>query len=384
MYFWSLLVFSVVVGLLAHSKTAKFIGLVSGLVFFLTGLIIGALYSKSLTSDKEYWGDSVVRICYSESWETWHDETCWRTVSDGKDSKGNEITHQEPYDCSYCDETSAKYWVKCSSGSTHEISESEYWLWRHTYERRGATTTKIELNRKINYSHGCGQDGDEFDTEATSDQLLMCWASEHRYENRVQASESVFSEIPPTKAQKEKFKLQDYPKIDDDGYQQVIVGQTDLAERDSAELILQDFNGRYGKSKQIKLFIFVYGIDSHPDSTGEYQKRYFGNGNKNEFILCLGPNQNGKPAWHREISWTEEPSCQRIISTYLDTVKSTDLLQTSRVLIGAMDNWKRKHFKDFNYLNVHPDNGVYWWWILSLMLAVITRVVWMSIRENSY
>ena len=53
----------------------------------------------SLTSDTEYWNNTVTKVEYFEAWDEWIDETCWEDCNCTTDDDGFESCDSCPYDC---------------------------------------------------------------------------------------------------------------------------------------------------------------------------------------------------------------------------------------------------------------------------------------------
>jgi hypothetical protein len=317
-----------------------------------TVLIVGFKYAGewSATKDGEFWGGWVVEAQYYEAWNEYIHQTCTRTVSCGKD-----CTTTESYDCSYVDYHSEYWQVNDSNGAGNVVSESSY---DHFVKLYGKRPSFVDMHRSYHTN-----DGDMYKTvwpktEATFEEVF----TEHSYENRVQASRSVFSyrhieeEEVATRGlftYPEKVSLFDFPSV---------LGDCG-AGTEAANKRLQYHNAKLGRAKQVRMWMLC--TDSGDPSFGQDQESLWVGGNKNEVVLVKGQG------WVHVFSWTDHK--EPIIETRdhvaqmgtFDPVEAVDFMAGK---VGA--DFERKHFEDFSYLTVETPTWTIWTtWILVALFS---------------
>jgi hypothetical protein len=304
------------------------------------GLIYGA---KSLTeyiqcSDTEYWTGWVVKAEYWEHWNELHewDETVTETSGSGKNARTTTriVHHSDIID-------HPPTWnVIDNNGISQHISSSEFERLAGKWKNRGF----------IRIGHGYTIHGDKYETNYSgSDDLMEVVTTTHTYQNRIQASESVFKFRKPPEQEKAMYGLVDYPQPV--GYHApTILGAVvdPVAERKLAIL-----NAKKGKGKQIKVWIIVY--QEQPMDAAISQMNYWEGGNKNELVLTVGIDKEQNVDWGYVFSWTDREIVKVEARDLITNQKKLNLSEIVTKLEPLIENqWERKHFKDFNYLSVEP------------------------------
>jgi len=344
----------------------------------ITGVVTSVGYkigTYTVVADTEFFSNSIEKLIYNEDWETWQNQTCteeykcncrdvptYSTNSEGEryqsGTKEECDTCTKTYDCSYCDEHPSYYEVVLNDGKTRRISD--------TYGREIAHKWKpsehfVDKNRTIWKWAGCGKDGDVYYYSWDgSEQAAYAYCSEHRYENRIQASENLYRDH----RQVNKDIALNYPAVLKDGKQSHLVGYNSP----KTEQFLQYVNGKHGKNRQIKFFVYVW-----PDTVSydvvENQKAYWLRCNKNEFILCLFADTEGNITKIDFITWSE--------GNYVPILSfkgSVD--EVVRLTWGYLnENWVRLEFEKFKFLSVRPSNTCF---LLTLCtnICILSIVMW--------
>ena len=336
------------------------------LVLFIAPLIaILISYKVSVgfqMKDTEYWNSYLTRASHYESWETWVNETCSREVCTG--SGDNQTCNTEYYDCSHCDRN-GEYWVAHDNiGKQHRITSTHFNDLCKTWSNR----TFRDMHRSINHGGMCGKDGDAYDTKFPGDfNLLQPVCVQHKYENRVQCSKSVFNFEPVDSADSATYGLYRYPNYEAMGifHYNPIVGWADRAAVDR----LRKWNAKLGSMKQVHMMILVY--IGKPIEAALHQERLWGKGNKNEIILCVGARTKKEVDWAYVISWTDEEMlkqtlAQSVMDMPLDMVAIVDTMAAQ-----VRMRYKRKEFEDFSYIKIRPTaRAVMITFIITLVLTV--------------
>lgn len=323
----------------------------------------------ALVSDKEYWGSMVVEARYYEAWETWVTATCSYTTTCCCDSKGENCqTETHYYDCSYCDHNSAQWKAYDDAGNSWSISQSYY---NYLQKKWSSSPQFVELSRSIDYSGGCGKDGDmysiKWDNKIESSESAV---TTHSYTNRVQASHSSFKLEDISRKEAKKLGLYDYPERYDYYKQPVILGLDSIysgAEKGRIETFYQYFNGYYGSRNKVKLFVCLFY--DKPDAISYKQEAYWDGGNQNELVVCIGMDKVKNLQWVRVFSWTKN---KRIGVDIREDIMNTGTFQPYKVYdviqkaIGVTD-MHRSFKEDFSYLTVDlPQWALILVWLFTL------------------
>jgi len=309
-------------------------------------LMIIAVFKSGTESmqvqDTEYHGSWVATATYEEPWDEWIEDTCTKTVSCGKD-----CTTTETYDCSYRKDHPAQYYIEEGAGGKVLNIDPGYfnWLCEHFGNKNF-----IEMNRDYYRI-----DGNAYQTIWGGERnKLVPVSTIHNYVNRIQASTSVyrFREIPEKEAKSKG--LYEYPGVDAQYQTENILGPAGNQKND-AERYIQLLNATMGRPNQVRLYILIF--QDKPRDVAFDQQAYWGGGNKNEFVVCIGIDKERKVKWCVPFSWMDKQGLTTNIRTDVlqQTGKPLDLLKVIRHLeVRVPKEWERKQFADFNYLTVEP------------------------------
>ena len=314
-----------------------------------------ALVEKMQTDDTEYWG-GVAQI--TEYYERWDEEvpcthtkysTQTRTVSDGK---GGTTTETVQVACGtehlYDVVDHPPVWqIVDDNGITVRIGSGKF----EELATRWGNRQFVELNRSYH-----NIDGNKYvATWNRQDETLEPVVTVHTYENRVQASTSVFNFQDVSDGDKTALQLFDYPDVN--GYSQVsILGRGDATQAD-AERSLSIANAKLGHSKQAKVFILVF--QDQPMEAGITQENLWKRGNKNEMVITIGTDASGVVQWCYPFSWTEVEELKIELRDQISGMGQLNLSRVVDITVPLMwKQWERKHFRDFSYLTVEPPGWV--------------------------
>ena len=300
-------------------------------------------------SDTEYLGGYVTKIIYYEEWDEMVLRTKTRRVPCGRDSNGHTQYRTETYTVWERDYHPEKWvYVNNENNFEHNISKELY------------NKIKFRLNRpavfkdmKRNYHR---IDGDAYVTmyDGSIEHLYdITWS--HKYKNKVQASQSntIFKMLDIDKEMADSLGLYEYPEITD-------LAQNPILGRNVSKEELQIFryiNAMKGKKNEFRTYILFFNYDEFDKS--ELQKSYWQNGNKNEFIVCLGM-KGDSVAWTNSFSWCDMPKLEIKTRSYFINNPKLDLVKYGTWLNNNIDeNWVRKEFDDFNYIDIELSTGQY-------------------------
>lgn len=319
---------------------------------------------NSQTKDTEYWNSYLTKATYFESWETYDYQICTRETCSG--SGKNRTCHTETYDCSQCDRY-PEHWVAYDNiGESYKITRSHFEklckIWGNKSFR--------DMNRHIDHSGLCGKDGDAYETKFSGEfNLIQPVCVQHKYENRIQCSKSVFNFKPVDSADSAKYDLFRYPNYESMG----IFNYNPMLGWSGKDAVdrLRKWNAKLGASKEVHMMVLVF--IGKPIEAAYFQERLWGGGNKNEFILCIGANNQKKIQWAHVISWTEKEIlkkglAQKVMDMPFDMVAIVDTMATN-----VHNQFIRKKFADFNYIKIRPTNNAI------LITFIITLIITLGI-----
>lgn len=335
-----------------------------------------ALVEHMSVQQTEYWGGYATYATYFEEWNEEvscrHPIYCSREVCSG--SGKDRSCHSESYECGHyhlydVDEHPATWVLYDNNKLSFDISRD---TWKELETRWGGSEF-TPVSRYVTYHSKKGQsfvtkwDFKEESLEATS--------SEHSYENKVAASDSIYKFQEVTSQEKIEWQLYDHPKIVS-YYQQAILGDGGLS-TEEGEHQFQLNNALLGKAKQVRVFVLLFKNSSINASI--MQERYWQGGNKNEFVIPIGINDTYKVLWCKPFCWdsdnenilTEGNSRLRIDTReYVASMKQLDLKALGVWLRPQLENhWVRKEFTKLNsLLIVHISTG-------SIVILYILNVI---------
>jgi hypothetical protein len=344
-------------------------------------VIIGVIQSTeySQTRDTEYLGGWMSESRYYEDWDeevpcrhpvycTQH-QTC-------TDSEGNS------YDCSYeyvCGHVHAydvdyhpPYWEAYGSNNEHYgISQQEF----NRLRTKFGTETFVELNRDFH-----SDDGNMYKTVWPGEvPRVEVIASSHVYENRVQASRSIFNfpEVDP-----KKLKLMEYPPINGWYQPSVLSEQALTPELKNAAYGFSVFNALNGRRHKARIYLLIF--KDRTLQAGFDQQAYWKNGNKNEIVITTGVDTSWKPLWCHVFGWTQQEAikigCRNTVMDMkvLDINKIVEFLQQSVVEEKTVI---RRDFRDFAYITIDPPKWVIIVTFLATIIVCAVVAVWAANNE---
>lgn len=344
----------------------------SALIILLMNTIIVA-YN---TSDTEYLGSYITRVNYYEPWNERvscrHPIYCTRSYPCGTAKSPRTCTstyvcgHVHPYDVDYHPEK----WTKEDNYKyEYSISQSEFNLLRKRFETKEYF---VELNRDYHTI-----DGDAYCTDwAGEPERSSVITKEGSYTNKIRASHSVFKFEDISEKEKKRWSLYEYPNVTD-YKQKVVLGKNidNLTERK-----LQYVNGYYGPKKQFKLFVLFFKNQSM--DVVNKQKSYWEGGNKNEFIVCIGVDNSGRFEWVDAFSWMSKPALEAEVEDFITEYEDVNLKKFADWLPKQVaTHWKRRDFKDFEYLQLELTNNQLWWVMITLTIYNIIMSLWIVNNE---
>ena len=313
------------------------------------------------SSDTEYLGGYVTKIVYYEEWDEMVLRTKTRRVPCGRDSNGHTQYRTETYTV-WEREYHPERWVYINNENNLEYSISKG-LYNKIKFRLNSPTVFKDMKRRYHRI-----DGDAYVTmyDGSVEHIYdITWS--HKYKNRIQASQSntIFKMLDIDKEMADTLGLYEYPDITD-------LAQNPIIGRNVSKEEIQVFryiNAMKGKKNQFRTYVLFFNHDEFEKS--ELQKSYWQNGNKNEFIICLGM-KGDSVVWTNSFSWCDMPKLEVKTRSYFIDNPKLDLVKYGTWLSNNIDdNWVRKEFEDFNYIDIELSIGQY---IALLFLTIVFNV----------
>lgn len=347
--------------------------------YFVVGLFILLLNyfgKSSLTKDSEYFGNYVTETRYYEDWDEWITKTCYRDVPCGTDKDGHTKYCSESYDCSYRDYHPEHWTIVTNDGNEHSVSEKYY---NELVSKFGTGKHFHNMNR-----HYYTNDGDMFYTKYNDliiyNSSFEPYFSKHTYENKIQASASVFN-FPEVKEKDVKdYNLFEYPEIKyDNSFNSILTHGYKVSE--SAQKKFDWINGKLGLQKQVHVWVLLFNANER--RSVYMQRGYWKGGNKNEFIVCLGMNKDGSVAWYEPMGWSKNKMIEIETRNYVLKSGKLNLEEFGDFMyVQVQKNWTRTSFGEFDYLEIEPPLwSIITCWVLSL-LSCLGLFIW--IINNEY
>ena len=309
-------------------------------------LSFSEIFREGNCHDTEYLGGYITKITHYDDWDEWIHKTCTRQVPDGKDSKGNTTYRTETYDCSYREYHPERWMYTDDLGREHHFySKSEFW---DAHSELGKPRSVFrDMHRHYYTKDGDAQD--YFWDSSIEHLRSLTW--KHSYQNKIKGSSSSvmrFKDI--SKEEAKTLGLYDYPEVRAQDQSPVIGIKTGLLTLKTLKYI----NSFYGRRKQFRLY--VLGWTGKSIAISEEQRSYWQGGNKNEFVVCLG-YFGDSVTWVNAFSWCDDPKLEIATERYFKDNPKLDLIAYSKWLEENLGMWKRKEFKDFDYISIPLSSG---------------------------
>lgn len=336
-------------------------------------MVVGmkALVEDAFVSSDEYWGSFVDRVEYYEEWDEWIDQTCTRECC--CDSKGQNCS-TETYDCSYRRDHPAEWVLVNTIGERISISKNEY----ERLKNKLGNNKFVDMNRDYYRI-----DGDMYLSVWDRDSLRAVPVTTlHTYENRVKASDaSVFHFDDLDQEDVVRYGLKDYPPIKDHYKMDAVLGDSS-SDATRANTKLKYINGALGHKKEVCVLLLVF--KNQPLEAGFKQEAYWKGANMNEFVICVGINDDREVQWGKVISWTTNEKLKIDVTNLLNQQDKLNLCSiVDQVYPMVQESFKRRDFKEFNYLTVEPP---LWAIVTTYLFVILVNVgisAWVVGNEHS-
>lgn len=309
-----------------------------GVICLAASALIALIDISSAATDYEVYSGKIINVEHVEEWDEWippREETYTET-----DSKGNTVAKTRIIP-GYWEHHYATNYITTSDDGTHNVNK--------TPDGRTLNDSFVNSTEELQQYFPIGSPT----------------ASVHTYENKVQASDSLYKN--------EEIDIEDYKNLPEypstvkaDLSISRIVG--DVPNKEEAVIRLNQLNTELNDTnnannientksyKQCNL-IFV-NLGDVPQDYGFALQNYWENGNKNDFIVTFGM-KDGEVTWCYPISWTEVESLKTDVKHYMmNTGKIEDFVPITEDIAQMVERkFKRKEFADFDYIQVRVSLG---------------------------
>lgn len=321
----------------------------------------------------EYLGGYMIRAEFHEYWREWEHEICTEQYACGEDSEGNTEYCTRVYDCSHY-EDHPEYWEAFdSNGHSWQIPKNSY----DDFVKLFGNKAFVNLDHATHYdmSRSDCVDGNEYEThliQPCQDSQLVITSVSHEYENKVQASKSVFN-FPAVDPK--ALKLVDRP-IPSAWHQDVILGDPGPTKA-AGEAAIGKLDGTLGKASKARVYVIVF--KDRPMQSAFDQQAYWKNGHKNEIDICIGVDKDYQVTWARVFGWTKMETLKADIESHLMGQKALDLGELGTWLYPKIQGKViRRDFKEFDYVTIEPSPG---WTIFAYIftLCLCVFIGWLEL-----
>jgi hypothetical protein len=322
---------------------------------------------------KEIWNYKINRVEFYERWdeEVPCNHPIYITVTHTTtDSKGNTTTYTEqvlvgyehPYDV---DEHPPIWYAVDEYGDNHGIVEREYSKWKYIW----GNSTLQDMNRDYH-----SIDGDMYYSSWNNEfNTIYPWEETKNYKNKIRVAKSVFNfaEVSPEIALKYKRPA------DSRNGKPILSFGIEVSAED--ELLFRRINALFGKQYRIHNIIILFDSSQYPISEIENIKNAWKGANKNELITCIAISpKNNEILWCDVFSWMDDTTLhslirQDVMGTETGTYSGSKLADILQKRIP--ENWKKKDFRDFDYLKVEiPFSYIMWGMGILVVLDIILLI----------
>lgn len=326
-------------------------------------VVVGLLHrtvKKIYTSDTEFLGSYVENIFHEEPWTEIIHYTETRTDSRGKTYTVPKVRYVYHPDCYYFD----------TSIGSRIVTDADF----YRYVRKVWNVGRQPLSWWSPHIRGGGRFGSKFsyshvsaDDRTRMDKLIPITET-HKYTNKIRRSNSIFKFEKISRAKAAELGLYDYPRVEWHDAECILSARHTVDRQ--VRHNFRKLNAVLGAIGQIRIHILIF--DSVQGvGISEYQQAYWEGGNKNEFTVCIGLDDNDKVEWARCFSWADSPELDVAAATWLMDNPNLDWEAFGLWLRSNLYKWKRKEFKDFDYI------------VVNLPLPQILTVYALSILENA-
>lgn len=319
--------------------------------------ILHWLFYSSRVSATEYLGSIVRSVEHEDEWIELKKEKVTKYDSNGKAyevTEIREIRHPEIY--------------RFFTSLGNEIITDSY-FYNHVCRRWTEPLQYRSWSGKhIKYGTRYGQYkrfADESINGFADHDKYVTLSEENVYTNKIINSTSIFNFEKITKEDVKTYGLYDWPK-QDSHYDVPCILSRKFKIPDNIDALYRRFNALEAPKKQLRLFILIFDADQGI-AVAEKQKSYWKGGNKNEIVICLGVNNDKIVKWVFTFSWAKENIVEVEINQWFLEHPHLDFEAFLAWFTFQHRKWKRREFKEFDYIRV----SLKLWHYIAIMIGGI-------------
>lgn len=312
---------------------------------------------QNQVTQNEILGGNVLSTTYYEHWDEYIHQTCTRQNCTS-DSKGNQSCTTESYDCSYVQDHPEHWELETTLGDMNATSGQYNYL-----KTKFKNSKFVDMNRDYH-----SIDGDAYTSTWNGDSATFePYFMNHNYVNKIQASKSIFNYEP---ADTVKYKL--FKRIEAGYDGEALSFMAKDMNVSAGNSSLNYYNALFGKSKQLRMIALVF--QNQPIQAAIEQEKYWKGGNKNEFIVVMSIDKDSTIQWVKPFSWTMKKTLFPVVRDGVFNIKKFNDKQIAHFLGTAIpQNWKRREFKEFEYLHVEESESAFYW---NLFTVIALTLIW--------
>lgn len=370
-------------------------------VTIVTIIICQSIAINSATSDEEYWGAMGYRITHQEPFA--YDSECSETYACGEscstDSNGNQsCTTQYCTRYVYCIENSPRLcYLIDNNGQSTGISHDTYNRIAKQWQFH-----KYQKNQVVTQSHGYTTYGDKYKRLEHGNKHQVEWndkwetsepmAIEKTYENRVQTL-SHWGKV--SNLIKKEYDLFEYPEVYGWTTRTIMTNKAPYFEKANDYLCYLNgvLNTNKKGFKKIRIWLLIWY--DQPQEAAEYQKKYWKNGNKNEYIIMIGTNKNQDIIWSEVVTWCESDALNLRVrdhlaidfkkkgDVYSGKLTDEDLVKFSMWLEPELQkNYIKPNFHKYDFISVQP--SMFSLFISFSIILIVNIGIGIFVVKNSF
>ena len=353
-------------------------------VSIFTILICQSASRISATKDHELWGFNGVKAYWDEPFQYW--DTCTETYACGQTCSGTGSSRS--CTTNYCTRTyPCKQWAGDDAflidqkGNRYPINKNRFDFTVRRFQEH--KYREVELNREKEYD--IIVDGDRWVVEWPGTwQTAEPIALHKTYKNKAQCSSTIYFR-KVSKDDIEFWKLIEYPNFSGGEYCRptLLDGSGKTWEADQ---YFRYINGIVGPARKCRLWVLII---RNPDREAfQWQRDLWENGNKNEFIICIGADKDNNVHWGDVISWTEVDALK---IEFRDFIQDTMTRVTEESLVALaefteknlMERYVKPDFTEkFDHLAIEPSPTAKW--ISAIIVLLVCAGVCIFVIFNEY
>lgn len=310
---------------------------------------------------KEVWNMKITSIRHEMQWTTEETETYEEKV--GEDAEGNTIYETR---IRYYTEKHGPYWYKITEYDTYiPIPETEYENWKNIWKNSKQTS----VNKGSAAFGDRSIDGPIFECNWPGTfESIFPFSEIHIYVNKVRASDGTIMKY----GEPSKELLNKYPRPSDQNNMEPVINYCSY---NIDSISIKRANAELGPSYEIHALFILFDVsETGLDIVNDIMRAWQGP-NKNELVTFIGLD-NGVAKWVKVESWMDNTTIHGMMADCLMNKKITGEFLSKNLLNLVPKYWKRKHFSDWDYLEITIKPVIRWLCFFTQIVATLLSCIW--------